>query len=210
MCHWVCVVIADAETDLYDGDYWYFEDYGIPPKYHLKGDKMWRHITFQFDEDTDTMRFFLDGALGIEGPSLIPVSEMDIDEGKELYVNGQADFLKNNSFLFEKALVFLCSHLQAVYTCSSHCKCLILTITWGSETEDGNFWGALSLADVRMYVHGTDGPLSLEEISMIADVGAAERLGSSFKCLPSDSMQLSDQVWKDGQDHDCQASYLNE
>ena len=89
-----CVVITDAETGEYDGDYWYFEDYGIVPKYHLKGDKMWRHVAFQFDEDTDMMRFFLDGALAMEGPSLVPVSEVDIDETKELYVNGQADFLK--------------------------------------------------------------------------------------------------------------------
>ena len=170
---------------------------------------MWRHVAFQFDEDTDTMKLFLDGALAIEGPSLIPVSEMDIDEAKELSVNGQAEFLKKNCFLFEKAFVFLCSHLHAAYACSLYCKCLILTSSWGSETADGNFWGPLSLADVRMYVHGIDGPLSLEDISMIADVGAADWLAPSFRCLPSDSMQLTDQVWTDGQDHDCQASYPN-
>jgi hypothetical protein len=142
-----------------EGDYWYFEKFGIPSKFHLKGDKVWRHIAFQFDEDAEMMRFFLDGALAMEGPSLAPVSEMDLEETKLLQV-----------------------------------------------AADPNFWGPLSLADLRMYVHDNDGPLSSEDIFIIAKVDDASFSEASFKCLPPDSGQLADSQWKDGQEHDCKVS----
>lgn len=77
------------------GDYWYFEKFGIPSKFRLRGDKIWRHIAFQFDEDAEMMRFYLDGTLAMEGPSLAPVSEMDLEETKLLQVAGQSDLFES-------------------------------------------------------------------------------------------------------------------
>jgi hypothetical protein len=88
-----CYIEVDVDGVL-QGDYWYFEKFGIPSKFHLKGDKFWRHIAFQFDEDAERMRFFLDGALAMEGPSPAPVSKMDLKETKLLQVAGQPDFFQ--------------------------------------------------------------------------------------------------------------------
>ena len=58
-------------------------------KFFLQGDKIWRHLAFQFNEDDDMIRFFVDGSLLMEGPSLVPVSEIDIEEAMEISVVGQ-------------------------------------------------------------------------------------------------------------------------
>ena len=58
-------------------------------KFFLQGDKIWRHLAFQFNEDDDMIRFFVDGSLLMEGLSLVPVSEIDIEEAMEISVVGQ-------------------------------------------------------------------------------------------------------------------------
>jgi hypothetical protein len=103
------------------GDYWYFEDFGIPSKFHLKDDKIWRHIAIQFDEDAEMMRFFLDGALAMEGPSLTPVSEMDFEETKRMEVSGQPDFLLILLLLSELHFCHGARTFNATYVGSSDC-----------------------------------------------------------------------------------------
>ena len=105
----------------YVGEYWYFAEAGMPDKYHLNGDRTWRHIVFQLDEDNDMMRVFLDGALVEEGPSPIPVVEIDARFSPSLCLN-----------------------------------CI------------EGFQGALSLADMRMYVHDAHGPLNNTHILGLA------------------------------------------
>ena len=103
------------------GEYWYFEKFGILSKFHLKGDKVWRHIAFQFDEDAEMMRFFLDGALAMEGPSLTPVSEMDFEETKRMEVSGQPDFLLILLLLSELHFCHGARTFNATYVGSTDC-----------------------------------------------------------------------------------------
>jgi len=78
--------IDDDDPDKFEGEYWYYVNYDVPLKFHLKGDKVWRHILFQFDEDTDTIRLFVDGTLAMSGPSPKAIAEIDIAEAGEVYI----------------------------------------------------------------------------------------------------------------------------
>jgi hypothetical protein len=132
------------------GEYWYFEKFGILSKFHLKGDKVWRHIAFQFDEDAEMMRFFLDGTLAMEGPSLAAVSEMDLEETKLLQVAGQPDFFQFicycrncTCFVVDDRPSTLCT--LAATGCIENVRCLYMVavvsvLTCGkAATSDPNF-----------------------------------------------------------------------
>jgi len=45
-----------------------FSDEGLASKYKFRGDKIWRHMAFVWDELSDEIRFYLDGTLVLQKP----------------------------------------------------------------------------------------------------------------------------------------------
>lgn len=54
-----------------------YDDEGMAAKYKYSGDKIWRHLAFQWDETDDRVRFFIDGTLAIDKPWGSSVSNAD-------------------------------------------------------------------------------------------------------------------------------------
>lgn len=67
---WCWTVWIEDEALWFDaggGGYTYFEsDMKVSHKFKPSGDKFWRHMAFQMDEGSDTIRFFLDGVIVLE------------------------------------------------------------------------------------------------------------------------------------------------
>ena len=67
---WCWTVWLEDEAIWFDaggGGYSYFEkDMGMPLRFHITGDRFWRHMALQLDEVEDKLRFYLDGTLALE------------------------------------------------------------------------------------------------------------------------------------------------
>ena len=136
--------------------YWYFKDYGMSETFRLQGNKIWRHLGFQFDEVSNRVRFFIDGQLVID------------EKPKSSW--GHVKYWGSKTTLFD----------------SSNCC-----------------FGAISMADFRLYVHSLQGPLTPDEVYNISSE-PTPFLKDKYKCLPLSSEGLLDQDWKDWFGHDCE------
>ena len=52
-------------------------DAGMENKYKINGDQVWRHMAYQFDEDSDKTRLYMDGIMVFESAHGVPISGAD-------------------------------------------------------------------------------------------------------------------------------------
>ena len=164
--NWAIWVENDAIwLDQPGNGYYVFQDFGIISRYRLSGDRIWRHMALQFNEDQDSIVFFIDGVEAFtEYSPTSPVREVD----------------KATAGGFDTAMML--GHGDPGY----------------SESLP-NF----ELADLRIYVHGAQGPLSGAALHTIAFASSSAVLNNQDQCFPVDSPEMKDKMWKDEFGHDC-------
>ncbi|KAJ1481275.1 hypothetical protein T484DRAFT_1899711 [Baffinella frigidus] len=74
--------------------------------------------------------------------------------------------------------------------------------TLGHTTPGWRYGAEAEISDVRMYVHGAAGPLTADNLKSLA-AQPTVNISSDYKCLPVDSLQMSDQEWLDSHGHGC-------